>query len=77
MNTKIRLSNMDGSTRKICIDGKLYIIKPDVETPTVGSSKDMQESGRLMKKIPSNIEGRQSERTEHYKRFELVLHEFG
>jgi hypothetical protein len=33
MNTQRTLSNMDGRTRKICIDGKLYIIKPDVETP--------------------------------------------
>jgi hypothetical protein len=52
MNTQRTLSNMDGSTRKICIDGKLYIIQLDVDTPTVCDPKDMQESSHSMKKIP-------------------------
>jgi hypothetical protein len=35
-----------------CIDGKLYIIKPHVETSIVGNPKDMQDSGYSMKEIP-------------------------
>jgi hypothetical protein len=61
---------MDGSTRKICIDGKLYIIKPDVETPTVGNPKDMQDSDHSTKKVSKTS-------LKENKRFELVIHEFG
>jgi hypothetical protein len=40
---------MDGSTRKIFMDEKLYIIKPDVETPTVRNANGMQDSGHSAK----------------------------
>jgi hypothetical protein len=52
MSTQRTLSNIDGSTRKICIDGKLCIIKSDVETPTAGNPSDIQDSSYSTKKVP-------------------------